>query len=159
MNGYVNLAALRAAVFPLSAKNRWGISICACPPVVRGLTLARSVHFSKRGRLGWGGVRPPCDRPQMVVELYEKIRRCVWTRSRECTYFFSLRSTFGPVRSGQKSNILEKWDVLAIHAHTGVRMCRSDLKTSPACSLFNSQQVSVLLLYTVAIFIIRSVPK
>ena len=33
-----NLAALRAAIFLLSAKNRWGGHICAPPPAVRGLT-------------------------------------------------------------------------------------------------------------------------
>ena len=38
-------------------------------------------------------------------------------------------------------------------------MCRSDLKPSPACSPFNSEQDRVFWLYPVAIFSIRSAPK
>ena len=45
---------------------------------------------------------------------------------------------------------------LALHAQSGVSMCRSDLKPSPACSPFNSEQDRVFLLYPVAIFSIRS---
>ena len=42
-----NLAALRAAVFLLSAKNRWGGGhLCAPPPAVRGLRMSQqcTVH-------------------------------------------------------------------------------------------------------------------
>ena len=45
---------------------------------------------------------------------------------------------------------------LDLHAYSGVSMCRSDLKPSPACSPFNSEQDGVLLLYPAAIFSIRS---
>ena len=38
-------------------------------------------------------------------------------------------------------------------------MCRSDLKPSPAYSLFNAEQDKVLLLFPVAIFSISSAPK
>ena len=48
---------------------------------------------------------------------------------------------------------------LSLHAQNGVRMCRSDLKPSPAFSLFNSKQNRVLLLYTVVIFSMRSAPS
>ena len=44
-----------------------------------------------------------------------------------------------------------------MHAHSGVSMSRSDLKSLSACSLFNSEQDRVLLLYPVAIFSICSV--
>ena len=44
----------------------------------------------------------------------------------------------------------------ALHAHSGVSMCRRDLKPSPACSSLNFEQDRVFLLYPVAIFSIRS---
>ena len=72
---------------------------------------------------------------------------------------FSPRSKFDLLRSGQRSNFREKWHFLSLHAHSGVSMCRSDLKPSPACSPFNSEQYKVLLLYPAAIFSIRSAPK
>ena len=72
---------------------------------------------------------------------------------------FGPRSIFDLVRSGQRSNFREKWHFLALHAHSGVSMCRSDLKPSPACSSFNSEQDRMFLLYPVAIFSIRSAPK
>ena len=53
---------------------------------------------------------------------------------------FGPRSIFDLVRSGQRSNFREKWHFLALHAHSGVSMCRSDLKPSTACSSFNSEQ-------------------
>ena len=56
---------------------------------------------------------------------------------------FGPRSIFDLVRSGQRSNFREKWHFLTLHAHSGVSMCRSDLKPSPACSSFNSEQDSV----------------
>ena len=48
-----NLAALRAAIFLLSAKNRWGGGhICAPPPpAVRGLTLHMSMALHGKNRL------------------------------------------------------------------------------------------------------------
>ena len=69
---------------------------------------------------------------------------------------FGPRSIFDLVRSGQRSNFREKWHFLALHAHSGVSMCRSDLKPSPACFSLNSEQDRVILLYPVAIFSIRS---
>ena len=72
---------------------------------------------------------------------------------------FGPRSIFDLVRSGQRSNFREKWHFLALHAHSGVSVCRSDLKPSPACSSFNSEQERVFLLYPVAIFSISSAPK
>ena len=38
-------------------------------------------------------------------------------------------------------------------------MCRSDLKPSPLCSMINSKQDSVVTVWTVTIFSIRSAPK
>ena len=59
-----------------------------------------------------------------------------------------------------KGQIFAKNDIfLSLHAHSGVSMCRSDLKPSPACSPFNSEPYKVLLLYPAAIFSIRSAPK
>ena len=72
---------------------------------------------------------------------------------------FGPRSIFDLVRSGQRSNFREKWHFFALHAHSGVSMCRSDLKPSPACYSFNSEQDRMLLLYPAAIFSIRSAPK
>ena len=72
---------------------------------------------------------------------------------------FGPKSIFDLVRSGQRSNFREKWHFLALHADRSVSMCRSDLKPSPACSSFNSEQDRVFLLYPVAIFSIRSAPK
>ena len=57
---------------------------------------------------------------------------------------FNPRSTFDLFRSGQRSNFREKLHFLALHAHSGVSMCRSDLKPSPECSPFNSKQDRVL---------------
>ena len=58
--------------------------------------------------------------------------------------FFSPRSTFDLVRSGQRSNFREKWHFLALHAHSGVSMCCSDLITETftthqrvPCSILN----------------------
>ena len=72
---------------------------------------------------------------------------------------FSPRSTFDLVRSGQRSNFRENWHFSDLHANSGVSMCRIDLKPSPACSPFNSEQDSVLLLYPVTTCSIRSAPK
>ena len=57
---------------------------------------------------------------------------------------FSPRSTFDLVRSGQMSNFREKLYYLALHAHSGVSMCHSDLKPSPEYSPFNYKQDRVL---------------
>ena len=43
-------------------------------------------------------------------------------------------------------------NILSLHANSGLSVCRSDLKPSPACFLLNSEQDRVLLLYPVAIF-------
>ena len=39
-----NLAALRGAIFLLSAKNRWGAHMCP-PPAVRGLNAGRGIKL------------------------------------------------------------------------------------------------------------------
>ena len=93
----------------------------------------------------------------MVVELRERNQSMRLDEiSRFHILFFGPRSTFDLVRSGQRSNFSEKFHFLDLHAHSGVSMCRSELKPSPACSPFNSEQDRVLLLYSVAIFSIRS---
>ena len=56
---------------------------------------------------------------------------------------FNPRSTFDLVKSGQRSNFRENRHFLDLHAHSGKSMCRSDLKPSPACSPFNSEQYRV----------------
>ena len=40
-----------------------------------------------------------------------------------------------------KGQIFAKIDIFALHAHSGVNMRRSDLKPSPACSLFNLDKI------------------
>ena len=72
---------------------------------------------------------------------------------------FSPRSIFDLVRSGQRSNFREKWHFLDLHANSGDSMCRIDLKHSPACSPFNSEQDRVFLLYPITTCSIRSAPK
>ena len=66
----------------------------------------------------WRGVGktppPPGDRPLMVVELRGKNSRPVSMRSRDCTYFYSPRSTFDLVRSDQMPNFREN-DILWLY--------------------------------------------
>ena len=53
-----NLAALRAAIFLLSAKNRWGGGhICAPPPAVRGLIPSSVMSKCRILRLQRKGIR------------------------------------------------------------------------------------------------------
>ena len=96
----------------------------------------------------------------MVVEIRGKKQSMRLNEiSRLHVFFFSPRSIFDLVTSGQRQNFREKLYFLDFHAYSGVSMCRSDLKPSPACSLFSAKQDRVLLLYPVAKFSIRSAPK
>ena len=59
-----------------------------------------------------------------------------------------------------KGQILAKNDIFWLYTLiASKRMCRSDLKPSPACFPFHSEQYRVLLLYPAAIFSIRIAPK
>ena len=58
-----------------------------------------------------------------------------------------------------KGQIFAKMTFLDLLARSGVSICRSDLKHPPSCFLFTYEYDTVLLLYPVAIFSIRSAPK
>ena len=119
------------------------------------LTLARSGHFSTRTVGGGGGTTPwrsvPDGRKASRKKPVDASRRDLAIAH----IVFGPRSTFDLVMSGQRYNFRDKWHFLDLHARSGKSICRSDLKSSPACSLFNSEQDGVLLLYPVAIFSIR----
>ena len=77
----------------------------------------------------------------MVVELRGKKTVDASRRDLAIAYIvFNPRSTFDLVKSGQRSNFRENRHFWDLHAHSGKSMCRSDLKPSPACSPFNSEQ-------------------
>ena len=124
------------------------------PRPVKAFLITRTV------REGGGGTTSPWWLAPEGRRASRKNSRCVSTRSRDCTYIvFSPRSTFDLVRSGQMTIFLRKMTFLALHAHSGISIYRSGLKPSPTCSLFNSEQDRVLLLYPVATFSIRSASK
>ena len=102
----------------------------------------RAFFITGTGQGGWlVGTTLPGDRSLMVVELRGKKTGDASRLDLAIAHIvFSPRSTFDLVRSGQRSNFHEKLHFLDLHAHSGVSMCRSDLKPSPACSPFNSEQ-------------------
>ena len=120
----------------------------------------------------------------MVVELRGKKQLMRLDEISRLHIFYSPRSTFDLVRSGQRSNVREKWHFLALHAHSGVSMCCRDLNLhqrvprpilNKIVCLFlgvlgrvNNEVIlrpwlteldRVMLLCPVATFIIRSAPK
>ena len=93
-----------------------------------------SVFRHLRQWRGGGGTTPPGDRPLMVVELRGKKPVDASRQDLAIAYIvFNPRSTFDLVKSGQRSNFRENRHFWNLHAHSGKIMCRSDLKTSPAC--------------------------
>ena len=93
------------------------------------LTLARIPCFVTFAN---GGYDPPPWRsaPDCRRASRKKNSRCVSTRSRDYTHFLVLGhqlTSLGQV----KYQIFAKISFLALHAHSSVSMCRSDLKPSP----------------------------
>ena len=73
------------------------------------LTLARFPYFATFASGGEGGwYDPPGDRPLMVVELRGKKQSTRLDEISRFHIFFSPRSTFDLVRSGQRSNFRKK---------------------------------------------------
>ena len=133
------------------------------PPSGRGLTLARFPYFatfaSGGGGGGWYDPPPWRSAPDGRRASRKKpVDASRWNLA-IAHIVFSPRSIFDLVRSGQRSNFREKLHFLALHANSGVSMFRIDLKPSPTCFPFNSEQDSVLLLYPVTTCSIRSAPK
>ena len=92
---------------------------------------------------GGGLVRPPPpgDRPPDGRRASRKKSVDAPRRDLAIAHIvFGPRLIFDLVRSGQRSYFREKWHFFALHAHSGVSMCRRDLKPSPACSSLNSEQ-------------------
>ena len=136
-------------------KNEKKLSLLFNPRPVRAFLITRTV------RGGGVGTTPPPWRSAPDGRRASR-KRPVDASRRDLAIahiVFGPRSIFDLVRSGQRSNFREKWHFLALHGHSGVSMRRSDMKPSPACSSFNSEQDRVFLLYPVAIFSIRSAPK
>ena len=119
------------------------------PRPVRAFLITRTVR-------GGGLVRPPPPPWRSAPDGRRASRKRPVDAPRRdlaiARIVFGPRSIFDLVRSGQRSNFREKWHFLALHAHSGVSMRRSDLKPSPACSSSNCEQDRVFLLYPVAIF-------
>ena len=54
--------------------------------------------------------------------------------------FFDPRSIFDPVMRGQNANFRKIDNYSTLHEYTSKTIRRSDIKLSPACSPFNSEQ-------------------
>ena len=129
------------------------------PPPGRGLTLARFSYFATFAG-GGGGTTPyrsaldcrRASRKKKQSMRLDEISRCH-------ILFLVLGQHLTSLGQVKGHLFAKKWHFSALHAHSGVSMCRSDLKPPPACSLFNSEQDRMLLLYSVATFSIRSAPK
>ena len=105
-----NVAALHAAIFLLSAKNRWGAHMCPPPPAVRGLkpSLARPFRILPRHRWGGGGrwYDPHAVSPLIELELRGKNEHVARRETKRLIY--QLKVLGQPVTSEDRSSA-EKW--------------------------------------------------
>ena len=109
---------------------------------------------------GGGGCDPPGVSKLSVVELSGKNQRIALDEySRLVVRFFGPRSIFDPVMRGQRSNFREIGNFSNYIYCISKTIDRSDIRFSPACSPFNSQQYSVSLQFLDGIYVTHSVPE
>ena len=111
-----------------------------CPQQCISLTLAHVPYFATFAS-GGGLVDPPGDRPLIVVELREKKRSMRLDGISRMHILFLVLGQHVISLDQVKGQIFVKIDIFALHAHSCVNMRRSDLKPSPACSLFNLNKI------------------
>ena len=73
--------------------------------------------------------------------------------------FFDPRSKFDPVMRGQMSHFPEIGDFSDLQVNISKTVNRIEMKPSPSCSTFNSEQNDILFWHLDQIFIMHSIPE